>query len=370
MTGDPMPTRVLHLVYSGGLYGIERMLLALLPALRSRGFEPTLGCFGDPTAPNGAIGRAASEAGIRTVFLGDAHQGGFRGARDLHRALRELAPDLVHLHGYKATIIGGVLARIHRIPAVATYHAEARQAVGLRLQVAAESPVLRLLARVVAVSQPIAAELAERGVRTGRIVVIPNGIAPTSPPRVEPRGTFPVAVVGRLVAEKNVQMVLESVAALRGRFPALRVLIAGEGPYRASLEARVAALGLREVVTFAGFVTDVPSLLAGAAAFAMPSQTEGMPISLLEAMAAGVPIIASAVGSIPEIVRDGREALLIPRNDQGALTAALERLLTDPASARVRSEAASARFRERFTAEAMADAYGSLYRAAVDRPVR
>ena len=357
------PTRILHLVESGGLYGIERMLLALLPALRDRGIETALGCFGSAHADGGKVGLAAMDLGIETIFLGDGAGFGARQALNLVRSLRSRRPALAHFHGYKATIIGGLVGKWMRVLGIATYHGEARQAVGLRRQLAIETPMLRRLRMVVGVSQSIAQELVGRGICPDRVRFIPNGLTHQVSPRVVDHQSFKIVVVGRLIREKNVQMVFKSIAALAKRWPSVRVLVAGEGAYRMELERLATELGIEDAVQFLGFVSDVPSILSCADAFVMPSQTEGMPMALLEAMASRVPIIASAVGSIPWVTRNGREAILVERNDQAALTSAIEQLLIDPAAAAARAKSAYSRFSDRFTADTMADAYTSLYQA-------
>jgi|SRR5665213_992180 len=352
---------ILHLIDSGGIYGIERMLLALLPELQVLGYTVALGCFGMPDMQSGAVGQAATELGIETLFFNFRSGASLTGVARVMQAIARSRQTILHFHGYKATIIGGIAAQLFRRIGVATYHGEASQAVGLRRQIAVESPIIRQLTAVVAVSEPIADELRHRGVAPERIYSIPNGIPDPHMVRDTNPDLFTLAIVGRLIYEKNIHVLLQSVASLRSTWPRLRLVVAGEGPYRLELERRVRELNLTEIVTFLGFVPDVPQLLTQVNAFVMASQTEGMPIALLEAMAVGVPIVATAVGSIPTVTRDAADALLVPPNDPDALTAAIDSLLRDPNAAEARATNARERFLEFFTSKAMGSAYASVY---------
>ncbi|MCG3179085.1 MAG: UDP-N-acetyl-D-mannosaminuronic acid transferase [Phycisphaerae bacterium] len=198
-----------------------------------------------------------------------------------------------------------------------------------------------------------------------------------APPSVEPAadlfgpdaGAAPtVLCVSRLDREKGVEVLIESAALLTGRGVALRVLIAGDGAWRDRLTGLIAARNLQSTVKLLGERDDVWSLLAGADLFAMPSHMEGAPNALLEAAAAGVPIVASNVGGVPEQVRDGREALLTPPGDAEALADAIARLLTDRALARTLATEARERSARWFSAELMAQRHMELYERIAGAP--
>jgi len=157
-------------------------------------------------------------------------------------------------------------------------------------------------------------------------------------------------VVGRLRIRKGVDVLLAAMPELRRRVPAARLLIAGDGEHRAALERAAAALGLGEAVSFLGRAgaPRVRRLLRGAAALVVPSIYEGMPLVVLEAMAASLPVVASRVAGIPEVVEDGKTGWLVPPEDPASLAAALAAALADPAEARRRGEAGRRRLDERF----------------------
>lgn len=352
---------ILHLIDSGGIYGIERMLLALLPALKSSGYDVALGCFGSSGTAGGAVGDAMAALGVPTYFFDFELHGPIHGVATLTRRLLDSRWAVVHTHGYKATILAGTIGRCLRRKVVTTYHGEAFKAVGLDRHIAIETRVIRHVQHVVAVSDAIAAELVQRGVSQNSVEVIPNGIPSQTPAARSGRDRRTIAIVGRLIREKNVHVALAAIAALRVRWPDLRAVIAGEGPFLKELEAQVGSLDLQGSVEFCGFVEDVQGLLADADIFVMPSQTEGMPIALLEAMASGLPIVASAVGSIPQVARHGKEAVLVGPGDGPALKSAIASLLEQPALADRLASSARARFTSHFTSESMAARYSSMY---------
>jgi glycogen(starch) synthase len=164
----------------------------------------------------------------------------------------------------------------------------------------------------------------------------------------EPEGYL--LFVGRLRIRKGVEVLLAALARLVRRFPAVRLKVAGDGEHRGELLARTAALGVGSRVSFLGRADggQVRALLAGARALVVPSIYEGMPLVVLEAMAAGVPVVASAVSGIPEVVLDGETGWLVPPEDPAALAAVLAAVLADPAEARRRGEAGRVRAAEHF----------------------
>jgi glycosyltransferase involved in cell wall biosynthesis len=211
------------------------------------------------------------------------------------------------------------------------------------------------LADVVLAPSAATAEEIRRDYGVERVGVLPNvtgGLpVPSGALEVEegePRGYL--LFVGRLRIRKGVEVLLAALPALRQRFPGVRLLLAGDGEHRVALEAKAAALGLGTAVAFLGRAgaARVRGLLNGALALVVPSTYEGMPLVVLEAMAAGVPVIASRVSGIPEVVVDGETGWLVPPEDPAALAAALAAVLADPAEAARRGEAGRRRAAERF----------------------
>jgi glycosyltransferase involved in cell wall biosynthesis len=180
-------------------------------------------------------------------------------------------------------------------------------------------------------------------------------------------------MVSRLSPTKGVEHLLDAIAAAAVSHPKLRALIVGEGlvaqdgvvmtdrVYLDSLIARAKRLGIENRVVFTGYRSDIPALLADTTVFALPSLTEGLSNVVLEAMAAGLPVIATRVGGTPEIIRDGLNGLLVPPSDPASLKDALTRVLDDPAMAKGLGEAAKRSIEERFSMARMVNSTEALY---------
>jgi glycosyltransferase involved in cell wall biosynthesis len=213
-----------------------------------------------------------------------------------------------------------------------------------------------------------------RDYRVEEVGVIPNvtgglDVAPAGSAEGEPGYLL---FVGRLRIRKGVEVLLEALRKLRGRLPGARLRIAGDGEHRAALERRVDELGLREAVSFLGSCDGarVRALLRGAAALVVPSIYEGMPLVVLEAMDAGVPVVASAVSGIPEVVMGGETGWLVPPEDPEALAGALAEVLSDPAEAKRRGEAGRRRVEERYRPARAAEAWRALMERKSGGPLR
>jgi len=231
------------------------------------------------------------------------------------------------------------------------------------------------LADLVLAPSAATAEEIRRDYGVVRVGVLPNvtgGIAVpgegTETVAAGERGAF--LFVGRLRIRKGVEVLLAALAGMRRQVPEARLLVAGDGEHRAALQERAAELGLGpESVTFLGRAdaARVRGLLAGARALVVPSTYEGMPLVVLEAMAAGIPVIASRVSGIPEVVVDGETGWLVPPEDPAALAAALQAVLADPAEAARRGEAGRRRVALRFTPAAAAAIWEREVREAMGR---
>jgi len=214
---------------------------------------------------------------------------------------------------------------------------------------------------VLAPSAATAAEI-RRDYRADEVAVIPNAMGSLEvEPSEQLEGEGYLLFVGRLRIRKGVEVLLEALRELRRRVPQADLRIAGDGEHRERLECRTAELGLESAVTFLGTcdAARVRALLRGAAALVVPSIYEGMPLVVLEAMEAGVPLVASRVSGIPEVVVDGETGWLAPPEDPAALAGALEAVLTNPGEARRRGEAGRQRAEERYRPAVVAAAWRS-----------
>ena len=360
---DRVP-RVLILITLAEPGGAQTYVANLLPALATR-CEVVVGAHGE-----GPLRDAARDAGVRFVALQHVrrplHPGrDLLGLFELVALMRRERPDLVHVNSSKAGVLGRLAALLARVPVrVFTVHGWAFKAyTGLAswLYRWADRLMSPLASATICVSETErAAGLAAHTCRAERTVVIPNAVDVGAAPRAAHAGDPPVIVtVGRLAAPKDPLTLLRALAVVApSRFTAL---IVGEGPARPEVEAEIRALGLAHAVELAGERRDVPALLASGDVFVLSSRSEGAPISILEAMAAGLPVVASDVGGVGELVVDGETGLLVPPADPARLADALERLLGDSALRRRLGAAGRTRAFERFDLRPLQHAHLELY---------
>lgn len=282
------------------------------------------------------------------MLRGPAPVEDWRAVARLRSLLRQLHPDLAHAHSSKAGMLTRLAARQAGVPVVYTPHhfaCEMRVSAPLRaLYRALERRAAPWCARLIAVSQAEAVAARRLGYPPAKIATIPNGIPPAVAPDGEPtEARFDIAFAGRFCRQKGVDLLLAVLPSLRLRRPGLRVALMGDGDTRLCRRAR-----RMPGVTLlpAGDQAAVLELLRASRIFALPSRWEGLPYALLEAMQAGVPVVAAAVGGVGDVVTHGRDALLVPPDDPAALAAALEALLNDTALRARLAGAAMQRVRE------------------------
>ena len=172
-----------------------------------------------------------------------------------------------------------------------------------------------------------------------------------------------IGTVGRLNEVKRQDLLLRAFATVRPRVPSARLLLVGDGPRRAELETLAAEIGVSDAVRFAGYQARPERCLKVMDVFALTSRMEGLPLAILEAWAAGLPVVASAVGGVPDLIDDGRNGLLFPSGDEPRLTLLLGELLADPARRHALGEAGRGEVMERYDLERMASEYDGYYQA-------
>jgi glycosyltransferase involved in cell wall biosynthesis len=269
----------------------------------------------------------------------------------LVRLLRRVRPRIVHTHTAKAGVVGRLAAVVAGVPVrVHTFHGHVFHgyfsAAATRVFLAIERALARLTTRIVALSEGQATELSEhyRIAPRERITVVPLGleldrfVTPDAPASAAARAAFRsevgaghrpvVSSIGRLVPIKNHRLLLEAVAILQQRNLDAVFVLAGGGPEEGALRRDASALGIAERVRFLGWRTDLEAIYAGSDAVVLASDNEGTPVCLLEAMAAGVPVVSTDAGGVPDIMR-GR-GVVVPRRDPEALANALAAVLADP----------------------------------------
>lgn len=313
--------------------------------------EEDLRARGLPTVRLRHLGRPLTPVGDARAFL------------ELRSALRRLTPDLVALHSSKAGWLGRLAAASLGLPAVYTAHgwSFAPGTPAAAFNRLAEALASRLPAAVIAVSRADR-DLARRLLGC-RVECIPNGI-PDDPGRADPSRQPPLLLMAaRFAPQKDHDLLLRALARLRHRPWSL--VLAGEGPGRDQVQRRVRELGLEDRVRLPGFLPDPGFCQAQVAVLA--SRWEGLPLSVLEAMRAGLPVVASDVGGVGEAVRSGETGILVPPGDEGALARALETLLDDPDLRLRLGRAGRLRYQQHFRHETMVERTLEVYRRVARR---
>ena len=357
-----------------GVGGAEMVLTEFAAVARLGGIELSVGVVKDIEAAHTAM--RLREAGIEPRSAGIPRHLGPAAFLAVRRQLADVRPELVHTHLGYADLLGGPAARSLGIPSVATLHAHAWPRTGReRVKIAAMRFARRAsAARVIAVSESArAAYLASGADRPERIVVVHNGIAGTAQPGAGRTlraklgigdAELVVAMVSSLRPEKAHDIAFEAVGELLTSVPQLRLLVVGDGPLRAEVAHAASALGDRALVT--GYHPDVMAVLDGADVLLHPSRHDALPTTIIEAMAASTPVVATRVGGIPELVEDGVSGVLVPAPPAASeIAAALAALLREPHRRRALAAAGRERFEQEFTADRWAARMGELYRSVL-----
>jgi glycosyltransferase involved in cell wall biosynthesis len=344
--------------------GAQSYVAALLPTL-VRDFDVTVAAYGP-----GPLREAAAASGVRFIPLRHVRRPisplrDLAGLVELVRLLRRERPDILHASSSKAGVLGRLAAVIAGVPIrIFTVHGwafSAHSGTASRLYRWADRMMRPLTTVTICVSDRERARgLEAHTCNPEATTVIPNAIDVPAAPRAGHDRERPLIVtVGRLAPPKDFLTLLRGLALLPpGSFEAV---IVGEGPDRARLEAEIQTLGIADRVHLAGERRDVPELLAGANVFVLSSASEGMPVSVLESMAAGLPVVGSRVGGIPELVIDGETGLLVEPGNPDQLAAALARLLAEPELRRQLGDAGRERARTRFALDPFRRAHVELY---------
>lgn len=343
---------VLHVIAPSAFGGAESVVSALASGLVDRGHSVHAALILDTGAPDPPLLEQLRSAGVGVTALRLPPRGYLKERRSLIGLITSLEPDVVHTHGYRADVIGGLASRATRVPIVSTAHGEipggAKDRFFLRLQRGA----YRRFDGVVAVSRPLAIRLEASLKGRTPIHIVPNAWEPSDVllERAEARAclglpddAFVVGWVGRLSWEKGADVLVE--AGTRLRDLDLSLCFIGDGPARPKLVQRARALDLD--VCWPGAVPEAWRLFTAFDLFVLSSRTEGTPMVLFEAIHAGIPIVATAVGGVPDVV--GKEtAWLVPPEDPEALAAAMRRALTDQRERDERARAAASALSDLF----------------------
>jgi len=379
--------KVLHIIDSGGLYGAEMVLLNLAAEQIKQGLEPIIASIGEKGVEEKALETEAIRRGFRVEKFRMTPGPNYLGALKILKFARKEDVDILHSHGYKGNILFGLMPKkIRRIPLVATIHGYTSTGNGfsrMRVYESLDSKALRFMDAVVFVSNAMKLDPRFKHLNHSRVHVIHNGIpidshsAPSHPHTFAPsdaadldqhilsfcRHGFTLGSIGRLSPEKGYTYLIDALKIIREKGHDVRLVIIGEGGERNSLEKKIKELDLESYVMLPGYKESASSYLTYFDIFVLPSLTEGLPMTILEAIRIGLPIIATNVGGIPEILGNEDLGILVPRRNHKELAQAIIFWKTHYKREKL-AQNSEKRFMKRYSSRLMAKRYSSLYKHA------
>ncbi|MGK7905036.1 MAG: glycosyltransferase family 4 protein [Hormoscilla sp.] len=362
---------VLHIQKVANIAGSENHLLTLLPRLKESGYEPTMLVLTDRHDHPSSFLNEMQSLGIQTEvmpILGDLNP---RLISRLVNFIQQKNYAIVHTHLLHADLYGALAARLAQVQwVISTHHNDDkfRRHIPWRWAIAWN---MKLMDRVICISENVKqfSQKIEQ-ISSNKITVIPYGLNPDSVKQdrswLEKFGwsnDVPVlGIVARLTEQKGHTTLLKAMSEVVRQFPTVQLVIIGDGELRQELQELVNQLSIAQQVYFLGYRENAAGMMAGFDIFVHPSRWEGFGLVFLEAMTASLPIVATQVGSIPEIVRQGETGLLVPVDDPTALAHAICRLLSDRTLARKMGRTGRDRLEKNFTVAAMVERTCRLYK--------
>lgn len=365
--------KVLQLISSGGYYGAENMLLNLCASQDAAGCENCLALFYNVHVPNVEFYERARRQGISVRMVHCKGRADWRAVRQIEEFIEADEIDIVHAHGYKADLYGFLAAWRSDKPVVATCHNWVGGTAALGIYNHLDRLALKRFDGLAAVSDEVAQRLVDSGVSAERVKTIANGIDVQAfeqgkpLPELRAAGNKVIGMVARLDLQKGFEYLLRAVRELCNTFYGLKVVIVGDGPDRAAIEKMIDKFGLQSNVLLAGQQSNMPGVYAAMDIFVLPSLNEGLPMTILEAMAASKPVVATRVGAIPKVISDGENGLLVDPRDTDGLRNALSKLLSDSDLCQQMGEKAHDWVSRNYTSEAMALKYRQMYDEVLGR---
>jgi glycosyltransferase involved in cell wall biosynthesis len=371
--------RALHLISSGGNYGAENMLLSLCTGLRRSGCDTVIGVFLNSHRPHIDTTWHAKRLGLECVTFDCNGRVDLGTVRAIRNYVINNGMDLIHSHGYKADIYGYAAVRGKSIASVATCHSWPdrlrRSSLSLKLYGVLDKAVLKHFGIVAAVSEPLADLLARHGIHSSSIRSIPNGVdvelfanaLPTFGEEIGKGKRIVVGMVSRLASGKGADFLLQAAQMLLKEYPDVVFAFIGDGPERKRLMGLAQELKIETSCIFAGQRHDMPQVYASLDVLVLPSFSEGMPMAILEAMAASKPVVATDVGAIPSVVIPEKTGILVKPGNAEGLQAAIKRFLLDPSLGITLGRNAHKLVLDKYSVNRMTSSYLDAYRQALSK---
>lgn len=380
--------RVLHLISSGGFYGAERVVITLANEQKKQGLDVYIGVFKNFRNPHLEIVQNAQRYNLSTNIFDCKGKFDVRTISNIRSFLKENKINIINSHGYKSNFYALLSILKMDIKKITTCHNWLGDSLKIGFYKWLDKTLLNKFDKVVVVSDVLKEEVLKSGISEEKLKVIYNGTdinkfkLPNSNYQKQAlnseeqmvnskdkiRRKFGikedekvVGTVGRLTEEKGHRYLVKAAEKVITEFPNIKFLIVGDGPLKDSLQSMAYSLQLENKVIFTGIRDDIPDILKIMDIFVMPSLKEGMPMALLEAMAAKKPVIAAKVGAIPKIIEDGYTGLLVDSGDERKLSNLIIELLRNEEKASFLAQNGCQKIKSKFSSKKMAEKYIKVY---------
>ena len=373
------PLSIIHLCWPAPVGGLERVVQGLATWTVRAGHEVTVLALAGRGDGLLEFRRSLEPSGVRVIKITSASRRYLRERRLVRAVLEELDPDVVHTHGYRCDLLHGQLARRLGLPTVSTLHGSSRMGGLSHFFEWLQERALVRFDGVVVVSEALRQSLLASGVERERLHLIPNGWVPPEAYldrelarrelNLPPRRTV-IGWIGRLIPIKGCDIFLESLELLASESDDWTGVVIGDGPERASLEKQARSLGIANRVRFAGSVPEAARVVRAMDIFALSSRSEGTPMTILEVMGAGIPVVATAVGGVPDVVDPPRGGWLVPPEDPRQLARAILEAIDSRREREQRGRAARERTHRVYGPEAWVAQHLVVYRSLTQLRMR
>jgi len=363
--------KILHLISSGGMYGAEAVVATLASNLQCLGEDTLVGIFDNAHRPKNDASDRIEKAGLKVIRIPCRGRVDLQTVRAIRKLIRTEQIDILHTHGYKADIYGYFATRRLGILIIATRHNQRglQHTLAIRLYEFFDILFLRRFNVVAAVSDLIAGELLRAGVAPHKVTVIGNGIdlslfvgaSPTLSEELDKGQRLLIGTAGRLIPQKGIEYFLVAASEVLKEFPSLLFVIVGEGSHRSTLERLIKDLGIERSVVLTGPRVDMPNVYASFDVFVLPSLEEGMPMTVLEALASGLPVVATKVGAVAKLVCPNQTGILVRPSEAKDLAGALISLIGDPELRLRLGQNGRSLVRNEYSSSVMSQRYLRLY---------
>lgn len=362
--------RILHLRKSEGFYGAEKVIILLSNGMKKYNYTPVIGCLYDLRQPISDLIVAAQDNGIAAEKIICKSRLDFKALIQIISLIKKWKIDIVHSHGFKADIYGWLASRWTRTPIIATKHGWTSSSRIVRLWECIDMFFLRFFDQIVAVSSEVRYKLLRR-IPEQCVKLIPNGITVRNLPsqnvaslRTElglEKASQVVGIVGRLSIEKGQKFFLEAAKKIAKVIPSVRFLIVGEGPMRKELKEYTNLLNLNDIVFFTGYRNDIEEIYSLLDVVVSSSLREGLPLTLLEAMARKKPVVATSVGEVNNLIQNKINGFLVSPEGPDSIARSVIILLKDKKLRIKIGKEAQKTIQRKYSSEKMVEAYTLLY---------